>query len=478
MTLQQVHPFDLEPSLLDRQTYSTRRRRHLLDAGAVLCLVAGLAMLVPANLIVPGMTGIGRPAILMGTVLAFGWFVTKLHPRLVVRGPQPMRWAAGAYLVGMLLGYAAGHVRGLPALEANASDRTLVLVFVYAGIALVCADGLPNRSRLDDVIRVLLVLGVTMALIGHIQFVFDVNLVEYIDLPGLVNHMDTVGFRDRGTGFYQVASTTAHYIEFSTVMALLVPFAIHVTRFGPTRLVRQLAACCGLLMAAAIPVTLSRTGFVGLVISMLVMGLFWNWRIRYHILVIGIGLTMALMFIRPGLLGTLRSLFAYAGDDPSILGRTEDYGPSFEYVEERPWFGRGLGTFIPTLYRFIDNDWLIHLITVGIVGTAGYAGLHVTSITLAAIAYRRSTRDEDRHLCACIIAAQVMAVIVAFFFDALAFSTHTTVLAIITGAAGAMWRFTHPSRQVRSAAPRLSGDRPRGSIWQPVAAIRQPAAGR
>jgi hypothetical protein len=32
------------------------------------------------------------------------------------------------------------------------------------------------------------------------------------------------------------------------------------------------------------------------------------------------------------------------------------------------------------------------------------------------------------------------------------------VLSILTGAAGAMWRFTHPSRQVRSSSPRLGRD--------------------
>ena len=59
-----------------------------------------------------------------------------------------------------------------------------------------------------------------------------------------------------------------------------------------------------------------------------------------------------------------------------------------------------------------------------------------------------------------LIAAQLVAVTTAFFFDAMAFSTHFIVLAILTGATGAMWRFTHPNRMVRSAAPRL-GRRPR-----------------
>jgi O-antigen ligase len=453
LTLQQVHPLDLDPSLVDQRTYTTRRRRHLLDAGSVLGVAAAFAILIPGHLLIPGLTGIGRPVTVFGALLAVGWFVAKLHPRLAMRGPQPMRWAAAMFLTTILLAYAAGYLRGLPTLEANAADRSLVEYLVYVGIALVCADGVANRTRLDELLKVLVALGAVMALIGHLQLL-GLDLVDNIRIPGLVDQREAIDFRARGA-FLQIASTAAHYIEFSTVMALLVPFGIHAVRFSRTRLGRQVAMGCTALIAAAIPVTLARTGFVGVAIGMLVLAWFWSWRTRFNFGILALGLAAALMMVRPGLLGTFQSLFAYASDDPSVQGRLEDYGPSFDYVAQRPWFGRGPGTFIPTLYRFVDNDWLIHLITVGVVGTIAYAGWHLTALSLAYIAYRRSDREEDRHLCACLIAVQLAAMAMAYLFDALAFTTHTTVLAILTGAAGAMWRFTHPSRRVRSAGLRL-----------------------
>ncbi|HEY8472293.1 MAG TPA: O-antigen ligase family protein [Natronosporangium sp.] len=468
-TVAQVHPLDLDPSLVEQRTYTTRRRRHLLDAGAVLCLTAASGILISSPQVLPGLAGIGRPVTVIGLLVTAGWAVAKLHPRLAVRGPQPLRWAAAIYLGAMLCSYASGFIRGLPPIEANAADRTMILCIVYVGVALMAADGLANRTRLDELLWVLVALGTVMALIGHIQFVLSIDLVAYLQLPGLVDHQEAVGTRGRGAGFFQVASTAAHYIEFSTVMALLLPFAIHIARFGRTSTVRQLAIAAAMVIAAAVPVTLSRTGFVGLAVGLLVMGLFWDMRTRFNVAVFAAGLTAALIVVRPGLLGTLRALFASAGDDPSVQGRTEDYGPAFAYVAEHPWFGRGVGTFIPTLYRFIDNDWLVHLITVGYVGTAAYAGWHITAIALSIAAFRRSERAEDKHLCACLIAAQITAMVVAFFFDALAFTTHTTVLAILTGAAGAMWRFTHPSRQVRSSSPRLG---PTGGLLRRLLARR------
>jgi hypothetical protein len=457
LTSLQVHPFDLDPLLIERQTYTTRRRRHLLDPGSLLSLTILLAMLVPADLVVPQMTvGIGRPALMLGLALAIGWTVAKFHPRLAVRGPQPLRWAAAAYLVAILLAYAGGQLRGLTVLEGGGADRALIATIVFLGVALVAADGLPNRARLDDVLQVIVWSGAIMAVLGLIQFAFRFNVVALIQIPGLVSIREGVlGFNDRGgTNLIRVASTATHYIEFSTVMALALPFAIHAALFAATSLRRQCAGAAAVVMATAIPVTLSRSGILALFAGMLVLGGFWGWRMRFNIGVLGLGLMAAIMVVRPGLLGTIRSLFTNLGNDPSVQGRTDDYGAVSAYIAERPWFGRGPGTFIPTLYRYLDNEWLMHLITTGVIGTAAFAGLHLAALTLAAIAYRRASQPQDRHLCACLISVQVMAMLVAGTFDVMSFTTHTTLLAVLTGAAGAMWRFTHPTRQIRSSAAR------------------------
>lgn len=455
MTALDLHPLDLDPTLVERRTYATRRRRHLFDVGALLTLTAALAMLIPTHLVIPQATGgIGRPAAALGLALGAGWFLAKFHPRLAVRGPQPLRWAAACYLTAILLAYAAGQVRGLTTLESGGADRALIATLVFLGIVLTCADGLPNRARMDDLMRAVVWLGAAMATIGLIQFAFRFNIVAYIDIPGLVSHREeALGFRARGgADLVRVASTAGHYIEFSTVMAMALPFGLHVARFGHTRLVRQCAVVAALLMATAIPVTLSRSGIIALFAGLVLLAFFWPPRMRFNVAVMAVGLMAVLMVVRPGLLGTLRSLFTNLGNDPSIEGRTDDYEVVAAYLAERPLFGRGPGTFIPTVYRYLDNEWLMHLITAGVVGTAALAALHITAIVLAATAYRRARHAADRHLCACLIAVQVMAMLVAGTFDSMAFTTHTILLALLTGAAGAMWRFTHPARQVRSAA--------------------------
>ena len=105
-----VSAVDLEPSLLPGGAYVSRRRQGRIDVASVLSLMVGLLCLVPVPLIVPNMTGFGRPATIVGMVLAAWWFLARWSPGLSLKGPQPIRWAALAYLLAMMLSYAAAWI--------------------------------------------------------------------------------------------------------------------------------------------------------------------------------------------------------------------------------------------------------------------------------------------------------------------------------------------------------------------------------
>lgn len=458
MTTLPAYRADFDPSYIDERVYASRRRRYLLDVAALLNLLLVLLFLLPSRLVLPQLTAVGRPALLIGLGLTGAWLVSKLHPRLAMRGPQPMRWAAVAFYLSFLMSYAAGYFRGLTVLEANSADRGVIFISTFLGIVLAAADGLPNQRRLDDVVHMLVWCAGGMAAIGLAQFALNIDVTRYLVVPGLTLISDLEGFEGRGDGFFRVASTASHYIEYSAVMAICVPFAVHVARFGRSPLARQMGLCCALLCAAAVPVTLSRTGILALVVVVLAMLPAWPWRVRFNIAVLGMVLTAGMALVRPGLIGTITSLFVNLNNsDPSISGRTDDYDVVYQYIAERPWLGRGSGTFIPKLYIILDNQWLSQLVSNGIIGVLALAGLHATAITLAVIAYRRSTQESERHLAACLIAVQVVAIVAGGTFDSFAFTTFTTLLALLTGMAGAMWRFTHPARLVRTTGPRLPG---------------------
>lgn len=452
-----VPTVDLEPSLVRRNTYLSRWRLGYVDLAAVLCLLIAVLLLLPSRLIVPELTDFGRPAIAVSLALAVWWFVARLSPTLTMTGPQPIRWAALAFLVATLAAYVAGYLRGLPTLEANGADRAVIGTCAYLGAMVMTADGIANRYRLNLVLRVFIWAAAGMALIGMVQFVFAIDVTQYLLLPGLTLQDDLVGFEERGdAGFVRVASTATHYIEFSAVMAIAVPFAIHYARFGETRLQRQLAGTVAVLTAAVIPMTLSRTGILALGIVILAMLPAWSWRLRFNFAVVGAAMVAVFVVLQPGLLGTLRSMFVsiFTGEDISIQGRTDDVSAVSEYFAQRPIFGRGPGTFIPTLYQFLDNQWYGTLIESGLVGLVALAGLHITAIALAAIARHRATHEADRHLCTALIATQLAAIVCGFTFDTLGFASFFLMVMVLAGAAGVMWRLTHPARTIRTAVAR------------------------
>ncbi|MFB9184034.1 O-antigen ligase family protein [Dactylosporangium sucinum] len=444
---------DLLPVLVDEGTYASRRRHSHVDAASLLILIVVLIQLLPSRLVVPDLTSVGRPGLLVGLLLAVWWLLSKLHPRLAMVGPQPMRWAFVVYALSLLLSYAAGQFRGMPTLEANSADRALLGALAFMGIIFMTADGVPTRERLDDVQRVLVYCTAINSLLGILQFITKKDLTQNIVIPGLTLQGELVGLADRGGGgLIRVAGTTGHYIEFSVVMAFAVPLGIHYARYAARKVERRLFLLCTLVIAGSIPLALSRTGILAVAVAIVCMWPAWNWRFRFNVLVVTMGLLAVLSVVRPGLLGTLRSLFSNAEDDPSIKGRTEDYDVVFQYASERPWLGRGTGTFIPELYRYLDNQWLMTLMNNGYLGIAAMVVLHFAGVFLAIIAFRRAETEVDRHLCAAIASVPLVAALTGLTFDSFSFSTFVVVLGLQLGAAGAMWRFTHPARTTRGAA--------------------------
>ena len=452
MTSTGAHLADFEPSLIAERTYATRRRFTTVDAPALLALMICLLTLFPAYLILPGMTDLGRPAVAVAFLMGCWWLIARLSPRLMMVGPQPMRWAALAYVMSLLISYAVAFLRGLTTMEINSADRAMLGAVGFVGVMLMAADGMPNWARLQGVLRVFVWCCCFMAVVGLAQALLFIDPTRWLAIPGLQPKGWIVGLEVRGGGV-RVASTTLHYIEFSMMMVTALPFAIHFARFAPTRRQRQLFTVAALLIAGAVPMTLSRTGFLALAVVVLVLFPVWGWRLRYNMMVVGAALLAAMAVAKPSVLTTVSTMFLGADEDPSVVARTERYDMVAHYFHERPWLGRGTGTWVSPQYQYLDNQWLGTALANGIVGVAALATLYLTAATLATLAKRRSADEAQRHLCACLLAVALTGILANATFDALGFSTYATTLALMLGLCGAVWRFTHPAHTVRTSTP-------------------------
>jgi hypothetical protein len=452
LTAPAIHPGDLEPSLVDPRTYVTRRRILRLDAAMLLGLMVALLTLIPARLIFPGTTDIGRPAIVLCLGLFCWWLIARLNPRLVLVGPQPIRWALLIYWLSIIVSYATGFLRGLTAMEANSADRWLLGTAAFSGVIFATADGLSNWERLKSFLKIVIWCCAVMSLIGLIESVLAKDITHYLLIPGLAEKGAGPELQVRGGGL-RVASTTSHYIELSAVLATVLPFAIHFTRFAETVRRRRQFAIATLLVGAGIPATISRTGLIAVVITVAILMPLWTWRQRYNTLLTGVAVLGVLGAAKPSFASTLVDMFTQFSSDPSITSRTERYGLVGYYFSQTPWLGRGTGTWVPPQYQYLDNQWLATALCNGVIGVVALAGLFLTALTLAVIALRRATTVEDKHLCAGLISTQVIAMFVSLTFDSLWFDTYAITVAVTVGLCGAVWRFTHPARQVRTSTP-------------------------
>jgi O-antigen ligase len=336
-------------------------------------------------------------------------------------------------------------------MEANSADRWMLQAAALSGLILLAADGIRTWERLHLVLKTFVWCSAYMAVIGIAQAVLFFDLTTYMLVPGLVEFVERTEFMIRGGGV-RVASTTAHYIEFSVVMALAFPFAIHYALHGDTRRMRQIYALLTLLIAAAIPATVSRTGFVALAIVVVILVPLWGWRTRYHIAIMGAAVSAVLIAAKPSLASTLITMFETVGSDESITSRTDRYDMVYDYFVERPWFGRGSGTWVSPQYQYLDNQWLSMVLTNGIVGVAVLLAIHVTAIVLATVAMRRATTVVEKHITAGLVSTQLVAVAVGATFDSLSFTTCAIMVMLLAGLCGAVWRLTHADTAVRTAA--------------------------
>jgi hypothetical protein len=167
---------------------------------------------------------------------------------------------------------------------------------------------------------------------------------------------------------------------------------------------------------------------------------------------VAVGLKIAI----PGLLGTLRGLFLNISADPSTQGRTDDYSALSYYVEHSPFFGRGISTFIPELYRTLDNAYLGWLLEAGVVGLVALIGLILCPVVIGLqVRLRTRTDERSKDLAAALVAALLSAAFNLGTFDALGFAICAGLFFLLIGATGALWRLTDDTGPATSGLPIL-----------------------
>ncbi|MGW2650187.1 O-antigen ligase family protein [Streptomyces sp. NPDC001393] len=418
-----------------------RTRRGLLgrqvDATAILTVYLALAFFIPSSLALPALGGVGTPANVFALLGLLWYLATWLGGRILpAPGTRLARVAMCLLGLAVLAAYVADAMRESSHEEVLGADRGLIGFLVWVSLVVLTSAGVQERSRLDVLMRRMVVMGSVVAAIGFYDFFAATNIADSLHIPGLQTSVTQVSVMDRGA-FTRPRATTAQPLEFAGMLAILLPFAIQQA-LDPVRRHRHALRRWGpvLLMAGALPLSVSRTSIIGLLLVALVMVPRWKPARRWAAIGLMTASVAVFKVLVPGLIGTITGLFAsfLSNSDSSTQARTVKYSAIVPYLKEHPWFGRGFGTFTPDLYFFTDNQYMLALAEMGALGLVALLVLFVTGIHHGGGIRRLARTESDRELGQAFFASSLVALVISATFDSLSFPMFAGMFFLLLGA--------------------------------------------
>jgi len=410
-----------------------------IDAVTLLSLYILLLMAIPSSLVIGSFGAAGAPAALLAVAILCWYLVARQHPGLGLdRGRQPVRVAATIFAGVVVAAYISASRHAVPAAEQSGADRGLIVLAGWIGVLALAADGIDQAGRLRTLFRRIVILATAMAALGVIEFCTGVDLTKYIVIPGLSVHQQVTDLMSR-EGLPRVTATASQPLEFSAVLAMSLPIAVHQARFAPAaRRVRRWVQV--VLIAAVMPMTGSRSAFFGLAVICVVLFPTWHRRDRHRAYLAGLAAPVLAWLVKPSLVSSFAALFGQLGTDQSSLSRADAYSEAAPYITAHPWLGQGFQTFFPQTYFFVDNQYLTSLLETGVLGFLALVGCFATGWFTARSLRATAVDARTRDLGQCLAASMAAAAVCFGSFDALSFSIAAGLFFLLLGCVGAAWR--------------------------------------
>jgi polysaccharide biosynthesis protein PslJ len=416
------------------------------DSVSVLTLYVFLLLAIPSALVFAPLGAAGGPATILAVAL-MGWYLAlRLHPKSGLdKSYQPIRVAGVIFMCSILASYASANRHLLTTMARNGADRGIVSAVGWLAILLLAADSIDSRKRLSALLdRV--VVGVTaMAVLAIAEFFTGINASNYIVVPGLSSQPTPTDLETRA-GLNRPSATAAQPLELAAVLAMVLPIAIHRARFAPPGL-RRRRWLQVILIAGALPVTISRTAVLEFVAIGVVLLPTWSKRERRYLYATVLAAIVGMFLIIPKLLSAFSTILLqlYTGS-ASTASRTSAISSSLQLIPQHPWFGVGFGTFSPLVYFFTDDEYVNSVIQIGIVGLLTLVALFATGWLMARSVRRGSYDAEVRDFAQCLAAAVAAAAVSFATFDALGFKMAAGMTFLLLGCVGAAWRLLRASQ--------------------------------
>ena len=196
------------------------------------------------------------------------------------------------------------------------------------------------------------------------------------------------------------------------------------------------------MIAAVIPMALSRTGVIAATIGTLAIAMDWCWARRGRVAAAIAAFMVAMRLAIPGLMGTVVSLFTNISKDSSTTDRAGRWEIAGHYFELHPWFGMGVNTFYPATDLFFDNQYLGVATEMGAVGLVAVILLFLIMVFTARGARLRAVDPDTRALAQALAGVGVAMMVIFMTADMFSFAMEMGMFFLLFGVTGALWRLT------------------------------------
>lgn len=376
------------------------------------------------------------------------WLVSRLY-----RDPDPTI-RDGAWLIALVhvsvtsLSWGLSSMRGIP-LGAHRETLDLamlqdIVVLLFFGFLLANLISLPNIVLTVKAI----VAGTTVsAMYGLLDLFVGIDLAGLIRPP--LTRAGGAALRDdlMREGMLRAQGAAGHPLELGILVATVLPLAISLVFVTRSRGGRPLIwlLCSGVLLLS-IATSLSRSALVGTILALSVMAAFWTRPRIGQLARLGLVAGIALIVLRPGILGTIFEVFAASATDDSIysreFGRTYAIGLWLDHV----LFGIGPSAYAVPYNPVLDNQYLARLVETGVTGLLTMVVLWSSALAVAVRAARRCPREATgetlaiREMAIGLVGALVVVLISNTVLDTLGFRQVSTLTWYILALAWAVKR--------------------------------------
>ncbi len=332
----------------------------------------------------------------------------------------------------------------------------------FIAVMYLVASVVDRRSVLDGMIKLLVLGGTLVAILGLVEWYTGANAFNSLErvIPILDFNPGALPPTPLRGGKPRVYASAQHAIAFGAALVLLLPLAVYLFR-RTSRIIWM--ACAGILVMGSLA-TGPRTAVVMLAVSLVVF-LWLKRQATIRLLPYLLPLMIVCQVAMPGTLGTFRAtLFPNDGlvaeeyqGEGSGTGRLADVGPSLQEWGQKPLFGKGFGTRLTTdadglvNARILDDQWLSSLLELGMLGVFGLVWLLVRAVRL--LKDRAKADDSPDGWLATALATAITAYGVGMLtYDAFSFIQVTFLLFIILGLSAAARRILPPLSETAGAA--------------------------